>query len=154
MTFRSWKRLSYMSDFNTGQCHNAGGCLFSNEPLIIFLQECCNFNRGPPYFSYLSASLVQGALHCNIASPMRMSEFTLRGTSICRLKMEKRLPKYGSQSETMIDSGLWLRTTTGQTKTKRKHRTHNIECPPQLTPWLNQDRDLKGQGVTSRLLIK
>ena len=55
----------------------------------------------------------------------------------------KRLPMYGIQSETTIDSCLWLRTTPGQTHRNRKHRTHNIECPPQLTPWPNQNRDIK-----------
>ena len=55
----------------------------------------------------------------------------------------KRLPKYGSQSETKTDSCLWLRTTPGQTHRNRKHRTQNIECPPQLTPWPNQNRDIK-----------
>ena len=32
----------------------------------------------------------------------------------------KKLPKYGSQSETTIDSCLWLRTTPGQTTNKFK----------------------------------
>jgi hypothetical protein len=30
--------LSYMSDFNTGRCHNAGGGPLSNEPLVIILR--------------------------------------------------------------------------------------------------------------------
>ena len=62
----------------------------------------------------------------------------------------KRLPKYGSQSETTIDSCLWLRTAPGQTHRNIKHRTHNIECPPQLTPWPNQNRDIKGSLRSGR----
>jgi hypothetical protein len=49
-----------------------------------------------------------------------------------------RLPKYGSQSETTIDSCLGLGTIPGQTHRntthRTKHRMKNIECPPQLTP--------------------
>jgi hypothetical protein len=49
-------------------------------------------------------------------------------------KGETRLPTYGSQSETTIDSCLWLGTIPGQTH-RNTNIEQNIECPPQLTPW-------------------
>ena len=57
-----------------------------------------------------------------------------------------RLPKYGSQSETTIDSCLYLGTIPGQTHRntthRTKHRNEKHRMPPQLTPWPNQNRDV------------
>ena len=60
------KRLSYMSDFNTGWCHNSGGCL-----LIFFCDiptwELCNLMGGLAHSSYLSCLFSPGCIarcHC------------------------------------------------------------------------------------------
>lgn len=50
-----------MSNFYTGQCHNAGACRLWNEPLIILFaillrQKMCNIKDGPPQLIYFSVS--------------------------------------------------------------------------------------------------
>jgi hypothetical protein len=111
------------------------------------------WRRWGPRYSVVRVHLYLGIEHWMKKQQKRMNETVLSGTESQNWKQlptntgGNRLPKYVSKSETTNDSCLWLGTIPGQTHRNTTHRTNiemkNIECPPQLTPWPNQNRDIK-----------